>query len=98
LENRNPIIFQGEWEGKSYQDNGVVQEYIPYQKLAYSYLSNWSGLPDVRENYLLISYEVKKVTEGTVLTITQGNYDAEKAKHSEENWAQIVDAMKKLIE
>jgi len=53
---------------------------------------------DTPENYLEISYEVKTVVDGTGLTITQTNYDEEKAKHSEENWAEVMDGMKKLVE
>jgi len=94
----SPIYFQGEWEGKPYKDKGIVKEYVPHSFLTYTYLSNWSGLPDSPENYLEIKYEVKTVDEGTELIITQSNYDEEKAKHSEENWATVMGGMKKLIE
>lgn len=94
----NPIYFQGEWEGKPYQDKGIIQEYTPQQSLSFTYLSNWSGLPDIPENYLLVSYTVKPVHDHTELTITQTNYDEERARHSEENWASVVDGLKKLVE
>lgn len=94
----NPIIWTGEYEGSRYEDKGIVQEYIPNRRLSYSYLSSWSGLQDVPDNYLLVSYEVRPVPEGTELTITQSNYDEEKAAHSEENWAVVVDGMKKIVE
>jgi len=92
------INFTGEYEGKSYNDKGIVQEYEPNRKLVFSYLSDWSGKEDRPENYLLVGYEVRGVDGGTELTITQTNYDAEKAKHSEENWAAVVGEMKKLVE
>ena len=78
----SPIYFRGEYEGKSYEDKGIVQEYVPNKKLSFSYLSSWNALEDKPENYLLVQYEVKEVPEGTELTITQSNYDEEKAKHS----------------
>jgi len=94
----SPLYFRGEWEGQPYEDKGIVQEYTPNQSLAYSYLSSWSGLPDLPENYLLVTYAVKAVPGGTELTITQTNYDEERAKHSEGNWAMVVDGLKKLVE
>ena len=92
------IVFQGEWEGTKYKDIGKVLEYSHNEKLAYSYLSNWSGKEDRPENYLWVSYEVKTIEEGTELIICQTNYDEERAKHSQENWASLIDGMKKIIE
>lgn len=94
----SPIYFKGEYEGKLYQDKGTVLEYIPNKTLSFSYLSDWSGLPDEPGNYLLVKYAVEEVPEGTRLTITQSNYDAEKASHSEGNWATVIDGLKKLVE
>lgn len=92
------IIFQGEWEGQTYRDKGVVLEYNHQQKLAYSYLSNWSGMEDKPENYLWVCYEVKPGDNCTELTIYQSNYDEEKAEHSKGNWANVIDGLKKLVE
>ncbi|WP_276373758.1 SRPBCC domain-containing protein [Chryseolinea sp. H1M3-3] len=94
----SPIIWEGEYEGKKYQDKGVVLEYIPNDTLSFSYLSNWAGLPDQPENYLFVKYEVTQVEGGTKLSITQSNYDEGKAKHSAENWAVVIDGLKKLVE
>lgn len=92
------LVFQGEWEGQKYKDPGKVLEYSHNEKLAYSYLSNWSGKEDKPENYLWVCYEVKPIDNGTELTISQTNYDEERAKHSETNWASLIDGMKKIIE
>ncbi len=91
------IIFQGAWEGQSYRDKGTILEYIKDEKLAYSYLSNWSGKEDLPENYLWVSYEVKEISGDTELTIYQTNYDEEKAQHSEASWASIIDGMKSVL-
>lgn len=92
------IRFEGEWEGKSYTDKGVVQEYQANHHLAYTYLSNWANLDDKPENYLYIRYEVADAEGGTLLTITQSNYDEERMKHSEGNWTSLMEAMRKLVE
>ena len=94
----SPIYFTGDWEGKPYRDKGVVQQFIPNQFLSYTYLSNWSGLPDEPDNYLMVTYELEANEEGTLLKITQSNYDATRAEHSLNNWKQVMDKMKKLIE
>lgn len=93
-----PIVFQGEWEGQKYKDKGEVLEYEHNKKLAYSYLSNWSGKEDLPENYLWVCYEVKPVGAKTELAIHQSNYDEERAKHSEGNWVMLVAELKKIIE
>lgn len=91
------ILWTGEYEGTTYIDKGVVQEFEPYKKVSYSYLSSWSGLDDKPENYLLVTYEVRQIGKDTELTITQSNYDEEKAKHSSENWAVVIDGLKKIL-
>lgn len=92
------IYFQGEWEGQKYKDRGKVLEYIENKKLTYSTLSNWSGKEDKLENYLIVTYEVKPNENKTELIITQTNYDEEKARQSEKNWAMLIEEMKKTIE
>lgn len=92
------IICKGEWEGQPYLDKGTVLEYVHNEKLSHTYLSSWSGMEDKPENYLFVGYEVKQIDNGTELTISQTNYDEERAKHSEGNWASLIDEMKKIIE
>ena len=94
----NPIFFNGEYDGNSYQEKGIVLEFLPNQKLSYSYLSSWTGLEDKPENYLEVIYEVKQTQDGTELKITQSNYDEEKAKHSSEGWKTVIDGLKKIVE
>ncbi len=95
----SPIIWSGEYEGQNYVDKGTVLEFEPNRKLAFSYLSSWSNKEDKPENYLMVTYEIMAAENGgTDLTITQTNYDAEKAAHSAENWKVVIDGMKALIE
>lgn len=92
------VLWTGEYDGTTYVDKGLVLEFLPNKKLSFSYLSSWNGLEDKPENYLLVSYDVKSTETGTELIITQSNYDEEKAKHSTENWAVVIDRLKKLVE
>jgi hypothetical protein len=38
------------------------------------------------------------LADGAELTITQSNYDEERAKHSAENWKVVIDGLKKIVE
>jgi len=93
-----PITWDGEYQGQKYLDKGVILDYEPLKKFAYSYLSSWSGKADEPENYLWVKYDLTTVTNGTELTITFSSYSEEGAKHSHENWKGIIDALKKIVE
>src|SRR6266699_1795446 len=62
------LIFKGEWNGHAYEDHGKILQ-IEFQKmLRYSYWSSFSGLPDVPENYQVITYFLQPENVETVLT------------------------------
>lgn len=95
----SPLLFKGEWEGKSYVDKGTILKSDPPYLFEYDYLSSMSNKEDVPENYNIITYELKEQNGGTLLSINQTNAENEDArKHSEENWMGIMTAMKKLVE
>jgi uncharacterized protein YndB with AHSA1/START domain len=92
------IFFRGSWEGTPYEDKGIVQSYEVNKSLSYLYRSSWDTLPDVLENYLLVTYVVEKTDSGTQLTITQQSATEEKARDSEGNWNGIMEGMRKVVE
>jgi uncharacterized protein YndB with AHSA1/START domain len=92
------IYFRGVWEGTPYEDKGIVQTYEVNKTLSYLYRSSWDTLPDVIENYLLVTYTVEQTSNGTQLTITQQSATEEKAKDSEGNWNGIMEGMRKVVE
>ena len=93
------ILYKGEWQGKQYEDKGIILEYIPEKLLVTNYWSGFSGKPDVPENYQRITYTLIPVNGATKLTIKQENVPSEESKkHSEQNWAMVLDGMKKLLE
>lgn len=95
----SPLVFTGEWEGKTYIDKGTILQSNPPYLFEYDYLSSWSNKPDVPENYNTISYTLTEQNNGTLLSITQNNCtDEAQQKHSEENWMMIMTNMKKIIE
>jgi len=95
----NPIRFTGEWEGKAYEDKGTVLAIEEEKLLSYDYWSNFSGVPDVPENYQIITFTLHSINGKTQLQLTQQNILSEEAKsHSLENWKMVLNSLKKLVE
>ncbi len=95
----SPIIWEGEWEGKTYQDTGKILDIDPGKFVKYNYWSSMSGTEDKPENYADITYRLSEEDGKTVLTITQDNIKNKEAKeHSEQNWQSVFGKMKEMVE
>jgi uncharacterized protein YndB with AHSA1/START domain len=95
----SPIKFTGEWEGKTYEDKGVILVSKKPEVFSYSYWSSMSGMEDKEENYVEITYTLKEAGGGTDLAVTQTSIPGEEMKkHAEENWQKVLDGLKKLVE
>jgi uncharacterized protein YndB with AHSA1/START domain len=95
----SPIIWKGEWKGKSYEDKGVILQFKPLQKLKYSHFSPLSGLTDKPENYHTVTVELSDDELHTNVSLSQDNNPTEQdRKHSEENWAMMLAAMQRFLE
>lgn len=95
----HPIRFHGEWQGKPYEEKGLIVDVIDQQKIAYSYWSVFFGLLDLPENHQTVTYTIESQGENTLLTVSQTNIFSQQMKdHSEKNWQAIVAGLKSLIE
>ncbi|MGZ3811507.1 MAG: SRPBCC family protein [Mucilaginibacter sp.] len=95
----SPIIWEGEWEGKTYQDMGKILDIDPGRFVKYSYWSSMSGTEDKPENYANITYRLSENNGKTVLTVSQDNIKSKESKeHSEQNWQSVFGKMKEMIE
>lgn len=93
------IAFRGVREGKTYEDGGTVLAFEPQQRLAYTYWSNFSGLPDIEENRQRVEQRVREQDGKTTVTVTQDNLpDDESRQHSSANWAVVLGQLKALVE
>ena len=94
----SPIVFSGEYEGKSYVEKGVILSFDKENELSYTYLA--SGWEDKPENYNKITYQLKDEGNGhTKLKITQSNIpDQKTCDHCVENWKLVADGLKKVAE
>jgi uncharacterized protein YndB with AHSA1/START domain len=95
----SPVIWEGEWEGKTYQDTGTILDIDPGKFVKYNYWSSMSGTENKPENYANITYSLSEKGGQTVLTVTQDNIKSKEAKdHSEQNWKSVFGKMKEMVE
>lgn len=95
----SPIVFKGEWKGKTYKDKGVILRLEPERLIQYSHWSNLSGLPDTPENYHIVTFELSGQGSRTLLSLSQDNNpDEESREHSRKNWEMVLATLKSLLE
>ena len=95
----SPIIFTGTWEGKEYQDKGTILKFEMEKVFQYNYWSSFSSLPDLPENYAVLTFELSPHGNTTELLLTQDNIANETAlEHSSKNWDGVLGGMKELLE
>jgi uncharacterized protein YndB with AHSA1/START domain len=94
-----PIIWRGTWEGKPYEDKGVILKIEPERVLQYSHYSPLSGAPDVPENYHTLTYQLSSKGDQTLVTLSQDNNSTkEEAAHSQKMWDTMLASMRKVVE
>ncbi|NUP60247.1 MAG: ATPase [Pseudarthrobacter sp.] len=95
----SPITWQGEWEGKPFQDKGEIKGVEPGRKLVYTHFSPMSGQEDKPENYHTLEWTLEDHDGGTRLTLAQDNNPTpEAAAHSKAMWDKLVADVKALAE
>jgi uncharacterized protein YndB with AHSA1/START domain len=95
----SPIVWRGEWQGKAYEDKGVVLRVRPEQKLAYSHFSPLSGMRDEPESYHTVTIELSPKGNRTRVTLAQDKNRTEEARdHSQKNWETMLEGLKKFVE
>ena len=93
------IIWKGEWQGKSYEDKGVILQLLPERTIQYSHFSPLSGLADKPENYHIVTIELTNAGEQTRVSLSQDNNATEQEReHSENNWEMMLASLKKFLE
>ncbi len=95
----SPIKWQGEWQGKTYEDKGTIVEIKPERLIQYTHFSPLSGMPDVPENYHTVTVELKDEEAKTRVSLAQDNNDTEQDReHSEKNWQMMLASLKQVLE
>jgi uncharacterized protein YndB with AHSA1/START domain len=95
----SPITWQGEFEGRKYEDKGEVIAVEPGRRLEVTHFSPLTGQEDRPENYHHVLYELQETGGSTSVRLTQDNSSsAEEAEHSAANWQMMLDGLKKVAE
>ena len=95
----SPITYNGVWEGKPYEDKGIIKKIQKGKLLQSTYFSSFSGKEDKPENYATVTYELREENKGTLLTISQDNIENEEGKkHMKENWEMVLKKLKEVVE
>jgi uncharacterized protein YndB with AHSA1/START domain len=93
------IVWKGEWDGKKYEDRGLILKLEPGHSIQYSHFSPLAGQPDLPEYYHIVTIELTSKGKQTIVSLLQDNNATEEArKHSEKMWNMMLEGLKKLLE
>jgi uncharacterized protein YndB with AHSA1/START domain len=95
----SPIIWKGEWQGKVYEDKGIILRLQQKHLLQYSHFSPLSDLPDKPENYHTVTITLSDQNTGVSVSLFQDNNPTKQTlEHSEKNWRDMLVRLKKQVE
>ncbi len=93
-----PFILRG-FHHIRFENTGTVLKYKPLTLLSYNYLSSISRLPEIPENYCVLTFELTPVESETELTLTVTNFPTESIhKHLAFYWRAAIQVLKKLVQ
>ena len=96
----SPITWNGEYEGRPYQDKGEVLTYDEPRELSVTHYSPLAGQDDKPENYHTLVYTPAGATAARpASSLTQDNCaDEQEAEQFSANWQQMLDGLKAHVE
>lgn len=95
----SPIVYSGSYQGKAYEEKGVIKQNEPGKVLQMTHFSTSSGKEDKPENYALVTWHLHEHDAATVVTVSQDSLGSEKAvESSKSNWAAVLQGLKKTVE
>jgi uncharacterized protein YndB with AHSA1/START domain len=105
-EQGSPLLWKGNFNGQEMVAvKGTIINIEPNKFLEYTTIDPNSGIADVPENYLTVTYELIQQNGATLLTVTQGDYskvgDGDKRYNeavSAGGWQPILVEIKKVAE
>jgi uncharacterized protein YndB with AHSA1/START domain len=91
------IRFTGEYDGHRFEDHGTIETIAPRKCLSFTHWSSMSGEPDTPENQHLVTYQLERSGRRTKITVSEENVPTEKLEECSNNWAKVLDGLKKLV-
>jgi uncharacterized protein YndB with AHSA1/START domain len=94
-----PLVYTGTYQGKPYEEKGVIKKIEPRKVLQATHFSASSGKPDVPENYSLVTWQLHESGNDTQLSVTQDGIANEQGlEGAKKNWTIVLEALKKVVE
>ena len=99
-EKGSTILWTGSYMGVSYSLKGIIKDIDPGQMLCYTNFDPASGLEDIEDNYLTITYLLSSVDGVTEFTSISENFKGNKARYDEakSGWEMVMETLKKVLE
>lgn len=95
----SPIVWKGDYQGKAYEDKGVILRLEPERELQYTHFSPLSGKPDQPENYHTVTLALSRQGAATSVSLAQDNNPDEEAREETTKiWRGMLDALNGLLE
>ena len=96
----SPITWQGEMDGRPYEDKGEVLEVEEGRRLSMTHYSPLMGQEDAPENYHTVTYTLTPTRDGrtTVALEQDGNESAEQAEQFSQNWQGMLESLRSRVE
>jgi uncharacterized protein YndB with AHSA1/START domain len=93
-----PIVYRGEWQGKPFEDRGVVLEVNEPHRLRLTHATGTGDDDDPNDQHEVV-YELEDLGNATHVRLTQdNNATAEAAEHASANWETMLASLKRVVE
>ncbi|HNP47711.1 MAG TPA: SRPBCC domain-containing protein [Bacteroidia bacterium] len=95
----NSISLSGEYEGKIFNDQGVLQKVEERKLLKYTYFRSLIGKVKEIQDYVTLTYKLSRKNNVTVLTLVQEDHKSLRAKQqNSQNWKMALRRLKAVLE
>lgn len=95
----SPIFWRGTYNGMDYEDRGEILECRPSRLLKVTHFSPMTGLPDIPENYHMLTFGLHDDGGITHVSLSQdNNADEAEAQRSADNWQAVLRGLKEIVE
>jgi uncharacterized protein YndB with AHSA1/START domain len=95
----SPVRYTGVYQGKPFEEKGVVKRFVPNEVLEATHFSASSGKEDKPENYALVTWKLDGEGDTTKLTVSQDHIADEKGiEGSKKNWSNVLEGLKRTVE
>jgi len=95
----SPIVWEGQWRGRTYEDKGIILELVRERLLEYSHFSPRTGTADLPENYHIVTVRLFDNGAQTKVSLSQDNNPTDQAREeAERHWSVMLDGLKHFVE